>query len=72
MRSGYVTAPHSPPEDPRSIAAVVFYFAKKSASGDPILAPNEKNVEFLCEAGKATIKTSFDLSKMALANAPDW
>ena len=64
--------PGRKPEDPRSIAAVVFYFAKKSASGDPILAPNEKNVEFLCEAGKATIKTSFDLSKMALANAPDW
>ena len=64
--------PGRKPEDPRSIAAVVYYFAKKSASGDPILAPNEKNVEFLCEAGKATIKTSFDLSKMALANAPDW
>jgi hypothetical protein len=64
--------PGRKPEDPRSIAAVVFYFAKKSASGDPILAPSEKNVEFLCEAGKATIKTSFDLSKMALANAPDW
>jgi hypothetical protein len=64
--------PGRKPEDPRSIAAVVFYFAKKSASGDPILAPNEKNVEFFCEAGQATIKTSFDLSKMALANAPDW
>lgn len=64
--------PGRKPEDPRSIAAVVFYFAKKSASGEPILAPSEKNVEFLCESGKATIKTSFDLSKMALANAPDW
>jgi hypothetical protein len=64
--------PGRKPEDPRSIAAVVFYFAKKSGSGDPIIAPNEKNVEFLCEAGKATIKTSFDLAKMALANVPDW
>jgi hypothetical protein len=64
--------PGRKPEDPRSIAAVVFYFARKSASGDPILAHNEKSVEFLCEAGKATIKVSFDLSKMALANAPDW
>ncbi len=64
--------PGRKPDDPRSIAAVVFYFAKKSASGDPILASNEKNVEFLCEAGKATIKTSFDLSRMALANTPDW
>jgi hypothetical protein len=64
--------PGRKPDDRTSIAAVVFYFAKKSASGEPILAPNEKNVEFLCEAGKATIKTSFDLSKMALANAPDW
>lgn len=64
--------PGRKPDDRTSIAAVVFYFAKKSASGDPILAPNEKNVEFLCEAGKATIKTSFDLSKMALSSGPDW
>jgi hypothetical protein len=64
--------PGRKPDDRTSIAAVVFYFAKKSASGDPILAPNEKNVEFLCEAGKATIKTSFDVSKMALPNGPDW
>jgi len=64
--------PGRKPDDRTSIAAVVFYFAKKSASGEPILTPNEKNVEFLCEAGKASIKTSFDLSKMALANAPDW
>ena len=64
--------PGRKPDDRTSIAAVVFYFAKKSTSGDPILAPNEKNVEFVCEAGKATIKTSFDVSKMALANGPDW
>lgn len=64
--------PGRKPDDRTSIAAVVFYFAKKSASGDPILAPNEKSVEFLCEAGKATIKTSFDLSKMALSSGPDW
>ena len=64
--------PGRKPDDRTSIAAVVFYFAKKSASGDPVLAPNEKNVEFLCEAGKATIKTSFDLSKMALSSGPDW
>lgn len=64
--------PGRKPDDRTSIAAVVFYFARKSASGDPILAANEKNVEFLCEAGKATIKTSFDLSKMALSSGPDW
>ena len=59
-------------DDPRSIAAIVFYFAKKTAAGDPLLAPNTKSAEFLCESGKANIKASFDLSKMAIANAPDW
>jgi hypothetical protein len=64
--------PGRKPEDRTSIAAVVFYFAKKSASGDPVLTANEKNLEFACEVGKATIKTSFDLSKMTLSSGPDW
>jgi hypothetical protein len=64
--------PNSKPEDPRSIAAVVVYFSKKIASGEPALSPNVKNVDFACESGGATIKASFDLSKMAAANGPDW
>ena len=64
--------PGGKPEDPRSIAAVVFYFTKKTAADAPLLSANTKSVEFACESGKATIKASFELSKMAGPGGPDW
>jgi len=64
--------PGGKPDDPRSIAAIVFYFAKKTAVGEPLLSPSTKSAEFACESGKATIKSSFDLTKMAGAGGPDW
>ena len=73
--AAHVVIPRVPggkPDDPRSIAAIVFYFAKKTAPGDPLLSRNTKSVEFVCPSAGATIKASFDLSKMAGANGPDW
>jgi hypothetical protein len=64
--------PGAKPEDPRSIAAVVFYFPKKIASGEPLFSSNTKSVEFACPVAGATIKASFDLPKMSGANGPDW
>lgn len=64
--------PNSKPDDPRSIVAVVVYFPKKTASGEPALPPSVKSVDFTWESGGATIKASFDLSKMAAAKGPDW
>lgn len=64
--------PNSKAEDPRSISAVVYYFAKKSANGEPAVGPGAKNVEFVCEAGAATIKASFELAKMADSKGLDW
>ncbi len=54
------------------IAAVVFYFAKKTAAGEPVLAADEKSVEFVCEAGGAHLRTNFELQRMAGPQGPDW
>jgi len=64
--------PGGKPDDPRSIAAVVLYFPKKTPSGEPSLGNNVKTVDFGCESGGAVIKASFDLSKMAGAHGLDW
>jgi len=55
-----------------AILAVVFYFSRKTATGEPALAADEKSVEFVCEAGGAQIKTNFELQKMAGPQGPDW
>lgn len=59
-------------DDPHAVDVVVFYFAKKTASGEPALANPDKGAEFACVAGGVTIKTSFDLGKMHGASGPDW
>jgi hypothetical protein len=60
------------PDDPRSVAVVVFYFAKKNAAGEPVFGGPEKSAEFVCVSGGVTIKTSFDLAKMSGPSGPDW
>jgi hypothetical protein len=60
------------PDDPQSVMSVIFLFAKKDASGQPAINAQEKNVEFSCESGGATLRLSFDLQKMAAAQGPDW
>ena len=54
------------------ISAVVFYFAKKTPTGEPALAADEKSAEFVCDVGGAQIKTNFELQKMAGPQGPDW
>ena len=58
--------------DPQSISAIVFYFARKSPSGEETIGTQEKSAEFVCEAQKATIRASFDLQKMVGPQGPDW
>jgi hypothetical protein len=60
------------PDDPHAVDVVVFYFAKKTAAGEPMFTTLEKGVEFVCTSGAVTIKTSFDLAKMHGASGPDW
>lgn len=46
-------------------SAVMFEFAKKSASGEPTIAADEKGADFVTVAGANKLKFGFDLSKMA-------
>jgi hypothetical protein len=54
-----------------SVLAVVFEFPKKSAAGEPTIAPNEKSVEFGTKVSGMPIKTIFEISKMSVNGAPD-
>jgi len=58
--------------DPQSISAVVFYFARKSTSGEETIGTQEKSAEFVCEAQKSSIRATFDLQKMVGSQGPDW
>ena len=46
-------------------AAILFEFAKKSASGEPTISVEEKGADFVTMEGKNKLKFGFDLSKMA-------
>lgn len=46
-------------------AAVLFEFARKSASGEPAIGSDEKNADFVTMAGTNKLKFGFDFSKMA-------
>lgn len=46
------------------VSAIIFVFEKKSANGEPTLAPNEKGADFVTQAGKTRLKVSFDFTKM--------
>jgi hypothetical protein len=50
--------------DGKSVQSVVFSFPKKTATGEPTIAPDEKGADFSTSAGGQKIATSFDFSKM--------
>ncbi len=45
-------------------AALFFIFDKKTATGEPTIAPDEKGVDFTFQAGKTPLKVSFDFKQM--------
>ena len=49
----------------QKIAAVVFTFPKKLPSGEPVVGPDEKLVNFKCTVGPVIIETAFEPEKMA-------
>jgi hypothetical protein len=53
------------------VTAAVFYFPKKTPSGDPVIAADEKNVSFVCKLEGSTLQVSFDLPKMIDATGAD-
>jgi hypothetical protein len=50
--------------DGKRINAIVFHFPKKSASGQAIVSPDEKELKFVIRTGAIEIKESFDPQKM--------
>jgi len=53
------------------VATAVFYFPKKTSSGEPTISSDEKNAEFSCKLEGTNLQTSFDLQKMADSAGPD-
>jgi hypothetical protein len=54
-----------------AINSVFFFFPKTSASGDPLIASDEKGVAFICRLEGPTLKADFELKKMTVQGKPD-
>jgi len=52
------------------VGAAVFYFPKKTASGELTLPGDEKNVEFNCKIEGSRLRVNFDPQKMADSQGP--
>ena len=57
--------------DGKSVVGALFFFPKKLPSGDPLIQPDEKSIEFTCKLGEPTLKTGFELQKMVNQSGPD-
>jgi len=53
------------------VTASVFYFPRKTSSGDPVISADEKNISFVCKLEGSTLQVSFEPSKMIDAVGPD-
>ena len=54
----------------RLVTAAVFFFPKKTPSGDPTIAPDEKSVEFTCKVESSTLRVNFEPPRMVDQNGP--
>ena len=57
-------------DDKGLVAAAVFFFPKKTAGGEPTIAPDEKNVEFNCKIEGSRLRVNFDPPKMVDSQGP--
>lgn len=53
------------------IVGILFIFPAKAENGEPSISPEEKTVEFAVTAGKLTLKSEFDVSKMTDSQGRD-
>jgi hypothetical protein len=58
-------------QDGKRISSILFYFAKKSEAGEPVIAPDEKGVDFECRTDEVSIRQSFEPQKMISKAGPD-
>jgi hypothetical protein len=57
--------------DQRTVFRLTFTFPKRTDSGEPLVAPDEKEIEFVAQAGKIAVKTKFQPQKMAAKSGMD-
>jgi hypothetical protein len=55
----------------KTVTGAFFFFPKKSASGENVIAPDEKSVQFTVSLGKSILKADFDPRKMDDQKGPD-
>lgn len=55
----------------KAIHSLTFKFPKKSESGEPLLTPDEREIEFASQAGKFSLRTRFQVQKMMVKDKPD-
>jgi hypothetical protein len=53
------------------VVAAIFFFPKKTPSGDPVIVPDEKNISFVCKLEDSTLQVSFDPQKMVDSTGTD-
>jgi hypothetical protein len=54
-----------------AVTTAIFFFAKKTSSGDPIISADEKNVDFSCKIESSTLKVTFEPQKMVDTQGSD-
>jgi hypothetical protein len=52
------------------VTSAIFFFPKKTPSGDPTIPSDEKNVEFKCKIEGSLLRVNFDLQKMVDNSGP--
>lgn len=57
-------------DEKSQVAAAVFFFPRKTASGEPTIGSDEKNVEFNCKIEGTNLRVSFEPQKMVDNQGP--
>jgi hypothetical protein len=57
--------------DGQSVTGAIFYFPKKSASGEPTISSDEKEIDFYLQVGDAKLLTYFEPKKMVDGQGED-
>jgi len=53
------------------VAAAIFFFPRKTASGSPTISSDEKNVEFICKIEGSVLRVGFEPQTMVDQSGPD-
>jgi hypothetical protein len=53
------------------VTSALFFFPRKTPSGDPTIGSDEKNVEFTCKIEGTTLRVNFEPQKMVDQTGPD-